>query len=193
MKGTSVPQHTGRSHARKSNASAQVTGITPDGSNDILLDLDGVNEILPQVRETGRYVAANPQPQLDELDRTIRRAKEQAAVLGNLKGVVDPSWLDAKGRHVAAIALGLEPDVDPATRPLTVGEFLEGRGVTGASLRSISTTFGKRLKALYRKKYGTEPGTVDRFVDGALRPVACYTEAHRDLFDQAWATMNYTH
>ncbi|WP_327105875.1 phage antirepressor N-terminal domain-containing protein [Nonomuraea glycinis] len=125
--------------------------------------------------------------QLDEIDRTIRRAKEQAEVLGHLRGVVDSAWLDAKGRHVAAVALGMEPDIDPANRPLTVGEFLESRGITGASLRSMSTKFGRKLKALYREKYGTEPGTVERYIDGALRPVACYTEAHRDLFNQAWA------
>ncbi|MEU7742005.1 phage antirepressor N-terminal domain-containing protein [Nonomuraea sp. NPDC049158] len=136
--------------------------------------------------------AINPRAtveQLDDLDRTIRRAKDQAAVLGNLKGVVDSAWLDAKGRHVAAIALGMEPDIDPATRPLTVGEFLENRGIQGASLRSMSTKFGKKLKNLYRDKYGTEPGTVDRFIDGALRSVAAYTEAHRDLFNQAWVAM----
>lgn len=136
--------------------------------------------------------AINPRAtveQLDEIDRKIRRAREQAAVLGNLKGVVDSDWLDAKGRHVAAVALGIEPDIDPVSRPLTVGEFLEDRGITGASLRSMSTKFGKRLKALYREKYGTEPGTVDRFVDGALRNVAAYTEAHRDLFNKAWVAM----
>ena len=102
--------------------------------------------------------AINPRAtveQLDDIDLTIRRARERAAVLGSLKGVVDSAWLDAKGRHVAAIALGMEPDVDPATRPLTVGEFLENRGIQGASLRSMSTKFGKKLKALYREKYGT--------------------------------------
>ena len=136
--------------------------------------------------------AINPRAtveQLDDIDLTIRRARERAAVLGSLKGVVDSAWLDAKGRHVAAIALGVEPDVDPATRPLTVGEFLENRGIQGASLRSMSTRFGKKLKNLYREKYGTEPGTVDRFIDGALRSVAAYTEAHRDLFNQAWVAM----
>ena len=127
--------------------------------------------------------------QLDELDRTIRRARDQAAVLATLKGIVDAAWLDARGRHVAAIALGAEPDIDPASRPLTVGEYLEARGLTGAPLRSLSPSFGKRVKALYRERYNAEPPTVDRFVDGALRPVAAYTEAHRHLFDQAWLAL----
>ncbi|WP_329426869.1 phage antirepressor N-terminal domain-containing protein [Streptosporangium sp. NBC_01495] len=127
--------------------------------------------------------------QLDELDRTVRRAREQAAVLAALRGIVDGAWLDARGRHVAAVALGMEPDIDLADRPLTVGEYLETRGLTGNSLRSLSPSFGKRVKALYRQKHGAEPSKVDRFIDGALRPVAAYTEAHRDLFDQAWLAL----
>ncbi|GGS87540.1 hypothetical protein GCM10010156_52540 [Planobispora rosea] len=127
--------------------------------------------------------------QLDELDRTVRRALDQAAVLSALRGIVDEAWLDARGRHVAAVALGMEPDINLGNRPLTVGEYLESRGLTGTQLRSLSPSFGKRVKALYRQKYGTEPPKVDRFVDGALRPVAAYTEAHRDLFDQAWLAL----
>lgn len=130
--------------------------------------------------------------QLDDIDRTIRRTREQAAVLAALKGIVDAAWLDAKGRHVAAVALGIEPDLDPDTRPLTVGEYLDTRNVTGATLRSVAPTFGKRVKALYRARFHTEPAVVDRFIDGALRPVAAYTEAHRPLFDQAWAALYNT-
>ncbi|MFD8556648.1 phage antirepressor N-terminal domain-containing protein [Streptosporangium canum] len=136
--------------------------------------------------------AVNPNAtteQLDELDRTIRRAKDQAAVLATLRDIVDKAWLDAKGRHVAAIALGVEPDIDLASRPLTVGEYLEARGLTGTPLRSLSPSFGKRVKRLYREQYSAEPPVVDRFIDGALRPVAAYTEAHRDLFDQAWLAL----
>lgn len=133
--------------------------------------------------------AINPRATEDQLTAVINRAERQARVLSTLKGIVDPAWLDAKGRHVAAIAMGIEPDIDPASRPLTVGQYLEGRGITGAALRSLSPSFGKHVKALFRQRYGTEPHKVDRFVDGALRPVAAYTEAHRDLFDQAWQAL----
>lgn len=139
--------------------------------------------------EGGAINPAATVDQLDALDRTIARAREQAAVLAALQGVVDANWLETKGRHIAAVALGVEPDVDPAARPLTVGEYLEGRGVSGARLRSLSTIFGRQLKALYRARHGVAPGSVDRFVDGALRPVAAYTETDRDLFDQTWAAV----
>ncbi|MFF2650360.1 hypothetical protein [Streptomyces sp. NPDC058045] len=120
-------------------------------------------------------------------DAVIGRAKQQAEVLTLLSGIVDPAWLDAKARHVAARALGEEPEIDLTRRPLTVGEYLEDKGVTGEALRSLSTTFGKRLKHAHRERYGAEPGSVERFVSGALRQVAVYTEEHRPLFDVVWA------
>jgi hypothetical protein len=133
--------------------------------------------------------AATPQ-QRSQAAEVAALAQLQAGVLRTLDGIVDPAWLEAKGRHVAARALGEEPELDPARRPLTVGEFLEDKGVTGEALRSLSPAFGKRLKRLYRERYGKDPGSVDRFIDGALREVAAYTEQHRPLFEQVWAEVS---
>lgn len=134
--------------------------------------------------------AINPRATADQLDAIARRARTQMEVLRLADGLVDPAWLEAKSRHVAARALGEEPELDPAHRPLTVGEYLEGRGVAGAALRKLSPTFGKRLKAAYVSVRGREPGTSERFVDGALRPVAAYTEADRPLFDAVWGSLD---
>jgi hypothetical protein len=133
--------------------------------------------------------AINPRATEDQLESISRRAESQAKVLASLRGIVDKSWLEAKARHVAARALGEEPEVDPATRPLTVGEYLADKGVTGSALRSLSTKFGKNLKAAYVDRYDRSPSTVDRFVDGALRKVAGYTEKHRPLFDAVWSDL----
>jgi hypothetical protein len=134
--------------------------------------------------------AINPRATEDQLTAIIGRAEQQMRVLRLADGLVERAWLEAKARHVAARALGEEPEVDPATRPLTVGEYLADRGVTGAALRSLSSNFGKQVKALYRLKYETEPQKVERFVDGALRMVAGYTERDRPLFDAAWNRLN---
>lgn len=147
-----------------------------------------VKEILREIRINGGYLS--PTATVDQLAVISQRAESQAKVLASLKGIVDKSWLEAKARHVAARALGEEPEVDPATRPLTVGEYLGDKGVNGPALRSLSTTFGKRLKAAYVDRYDREPGKVDRFVDGALRSVAAYTEKHRPLFDRVWADLS---
>lgn len=134
--------------------------------------------------------AINPRATEDQLAALIAHAIGQARVLRELRGVVDGAWLDARGRHVAARALGEEPEVDPERRPLTVGEYLGDQGVSGAELRSLSPKLGVRVKGLYVGRYGRAPLKVDRFVDGALRKVYGYTEADRPLFDQAWAALS---
>lgn len=133
--------------------------------------------------------AINPRATDDQLAAIIDRAKSQAEVLRTLDGIVDRSWLEAKGRHLAARALGEEPELDPSQRPLTVGEYLQDQGVSGGALRSLSTRFGRQLKAAYRAEHGCDPAPVERFVDGALREVAGYTEADRPLFDQVWHSL----
>lgn len=134
--------------------------------------------------------AINSRATEDQLADLIGRAEGQARVLQSLRGLVDGAWLEAKARHVAARALGEEPEVDPATRPLTVGEYLQDKGVKGADLRSMSTKLGVRVKGLFIGAHGRDPQKVDRFVDGALRSVYGYTEADRPLFDQAWKALS---
>lgn len=147
-----------------------------------------VKEILAEIRVNGGYIS--PSATEDQLAAIIGRAESQARVLAALKGIVSKEWLEAKARHVAARALGEEPEVDIVNRPLTVGEYLEDKGITGEALRSLSPRFGKALKAAYVDRYDKKPGTVDRFIDGALRPVAAYTERHRPLFDRVWRELS---
>ncbi len=66
--------------------------------------------------------AINPRATEDQLGKIIILAEGQARVLRTLSGVCDPAWLEAKGRHVAARALGEEPELDATKRPLSVGE-----------------------------------------------------------------------
>lgn len=134
--------------------------------------------------------AINPRATEEQLVAITNRAEAQMRVLRLADGIVDRKWLEAKARHVAARALGEEPEVDPMDRPLTTGEYLQELGISGTELRSLSPTLGKRVKAAYVLKHGVEPPKVERFVDGALRNVAGYTEADRPLFDQAWSRMS---
>lgn len=131
----------------------------------------------------------NPRASEEQLAAIISRAEQQARVLHALSGIVDPRWLESKARHVAARALGEEPEEDPLKRPLTVGEYLEEHGVATGFIRKVSGNFGKALKGLYVARHGEAPGKARRFVDGAQREVAVYTEADRDLFDKVWSEM----
>lgn len=130
--------------------------------------------------------AINPRASHDQLERIASLTERRIAMLRLADGLVDRAWLEAKTRHEIARGLGEEPEVDADTRPLTVGEYLEERGVTGNARRSLSTRFGKQLKALYVAEYGQQPGMTERFIDGALRQVAGYTEQHRPIFDRVY-------
>jgi hypothetical protein len=134
--------------------------------------------------------AINSRATEDQLAAIISRAKGQADVLAALRGIVAPSWLEAKARHVAARALGEEPELDPMARPLTVGEFLEDKGLSAAERRSVASKLGGRIKGLFIGEHGRMPDKVDRFIDGALRPVYAYTERDRPLFELAWSAMS---
>ena len=142
------------------------------------------HEVLPSIRREGGYISLAATA--DQLTLLAARAEVQTRVLRNLDGIVDRDWLEAKARHVAARALGEEPEIDPDRRPLTVGEYLGERGIGGIGLRKLSPKFGRRLKGTYVSQYGRAPQTVPRFVDGAMRDVAAYTERDRPLFDQTW-------
>lgn len=131
----------------------------------------------------------NPRATEEQLATIIDRAERQMRVLGLMSGIVDPAWLESKARHVAARALGEEPEEDLSRRPLTVGEYLEEHGVAAGFIRKVSGNFGKALKGLYVARYGQAPGKVRRFVEGAHREVAVYTEADRDLFDTVWSEL----
>lgn len=133
--------------------------------------------------------AINPRATERQLAAIVDLSQKRLGLLQAAAGLVDPAWLEAKTRHELARGFGEAPDIDPATRPLTVGEYLQSQGVTGAALRSMSAMFGKQVKKRYRTEYGADPLPTERFVDGALRMVAGYTERHRPLFDATWNAM----
>lgn len=147
-----------------------------------------VGDVIEQYWTAG--AALNPRASRDQLADIVDLATKRMSLLQAAAGLVDPAWLEAKTRHELARGLGEEPEVDASRRPLTVGEYLEDKGIRGAAQRSMSAMFGKRVKKLYRDTYSEDPKPTDRFVDGALRQVAGYTEQHRHLFDAVWVQVN---
>ncbi|GGV33887.1 hypothetical protein GCM10010182_67120 [Actinomadura cremea] len=131
--------------------------------------------------------AINPRATRDQLDAIAETARRQMDVLRLMPGLVDARWLEAKAREVAARALGEEPEQDPATRVLTVSDYLADQNVTAGAVRKLAPTFGKKVKAAFIRRHGETPRTAPRFVDGAQRDVAVYIEADRDLFDAVWS------
>jgi len=131
--------------------------------------------------------AINPRATEDQLDRLTRQAQAQASVIQALKGIVDPKHLEAKGRIVLARALGEKPELDPATIPLYVSDYLVSRGLSSDLVAAKASGFGRRLKGLYVAEHGDAPGKAfQELPNGTTREVYAYTQADRHLFDRIW-------
>ncbi|QOV97183.1 phage antirepressor N-terminal domain-containing protein [Rhodococcus pyridinivorans] len=131
--------------------------------------------------------AINPSATEDQLERIARQAGAQAAVLQALKGIVDPKHLEAKGRIVLARALGETPEIDPASVPLYVSDYLKSKNLSSDMIAAKSSGFGKRLKGLYVSERGDEPKKAyQNLPNGTVREVYAYTQADKGLFDQVW-------
>ncbi|MGB0877561.1 MAG: phage antirepressor N-terminal domain-containing protein [Mycobacterium sp.] len=132
--------------------------------------------------------AINPRATTDQLDAISRQAQAQAAVLKALKGIVDPKHLEAKGRLILARAMGEAPELDPATAPLYVSDYLAAKGLDKTLVTAKASGFGKRLKARYIVEHDREPQRFrQELPNGTIREVYAYTESDRGLFDSVWA------
>ncbi|MFE2912871.1 hypothetical protein [Kitasatospora indigofera] len=111
----------------------------------------------------------------------------QMKVLAAASGIVDGEWLQLKARHVAARALGEEPEIDPLDRPLYVPDFLKGKGLKKANILSVQSWFGRRAAGLYEAEHGERPGTrTEDTARGSVRETIAWTYRALPVFEETW-------
>lgn len=131
--------------------------------------------------------AINPDATVDQLDVIVTRATAQARLIASFKGIIDDKHLEAKARIVLARGLGETPELDPASIPLYVSDYLKSRGLASDMISAKASGFGKRLKGLYVAEHGEAPGRAyQELPNGTVREVYAYTQADRELFDRIW-------
>lgn len=129
----------------------------------------------------------NPRATVDQLDLIVSRATAQARLIASFKGIIDDKHLEAKARVVLARGLGETPELDPASIPLYVSDYLKSRGLASDMVSAKASGFGKRLKGLYVAEHGEAPGRAyQELPNGTVREVYAYTQADRELFDRIW-------
>ncbi|WP_161995421.1 BRO family protein [Rhodococcus sp. YH1] len=122
-----------------------------------------------------------------KLTDAISTAKAQMELMRMAQGLIDPAHLECKARLVLARAMGEAPQLDPATTPLYAQSYLEEKGLSRNEIKSMSSVFGKRLKAMYQLEHGEDPKQYPlETKSGQIRPVNAYTESDRVLFDRVW-------
>jgi hypothetical protein len=130
--------------------------------------------------------AATPEQRSEAVERA-ELAEVQMRVLKAALGIVDGAWLELKARHVAAKALGEEPEIDPAARPLYVPDFLKSKGLTKTEIVSVQSWFGRRAAALYEAERGEKPGKrTEETSRGSVRETFAWCERDRPVFEETW-------
>lgn len=131
-------------------------------------------------------------PVLTEADRRAAAAKRDLSVIEAMGGIVDADYQKRLALHTWASYRQEVPDIPPPYRVLMTQPYLAGRGVSRADINSITSNFGKRVKAAYIAEYGREPDQVPALIHNRERPVAGYYERDRFLFDSVFDEY-YTH
>lgn len=140
----------------------------------------------PEIAQAQQYFAVKTREAETGTQAPRTSLTEAAQVLAILQPFSNPDWVAAQGRIILGRALGTEPEIEPDRRPLTVDEYLEGRGLTRSRCDQIRATFGKRLAAQFRTARGAEPFKGDRNISGRVTKVNVYSEQDRPLFDAVW-------
>lgn len=165
-----------------------------DSPRAILFQKWAFGEVLPAIRRTGSY-NHNPQPILPPSLLELRERKERLEIIQicmdlcvQLGGIDQRTELKLKD-IVQNIALA-----DVLSKPALSAGSNTGRMEWPISDRisylgyppqehKILIRIGRAVASAYRLKYRQEPPKREQFVDGATRPVNCYSEEHIDLLD----------
>ncbi|MFJ5070192.1 hypothetical protein ACIQC7_27665 [Kitasatospora sp. NPDC088556] len=146
------------------------------------------SEVAHRVREYLLNVeeATSTAARTDAVDRA-ELAALQMRVLAAAGGIVDAKWLELKARHVAARALGEEPEVAPEDRPLYVPDFLRGKGLKRTKVLSVQSWFGRRAAELYEDVHGRRPGKrTEETARGSVRETVAWTYIALPVFEEVW-------
>ena len=114
-----------------------------------------MHEVLPSIRKTGKY-SLNQKFESNDA-KTV-------AMIQAFKGIIQDDYLESKARIVLARQMGELPELESGSRPLYVQDYLKSKGLKSKEIKSKSSSFGKRLKALYIAEYGESPKTAPQEV-----------------------------
>lgn len=131
--------------------------------------------------------AINPRATEHQKKAMMFELRSQMELAQAAKGLIHDDFLEAKARIILARGMGETPELDPATKPLYVQQFLKEKGLSKKQLGSKASGFGKRLKNRWTAMNGVEPKKAPiELTNGRIIEVYGYTEADRPLMEGVW-------
>lgn len=122
----------------------------------------------------------------DAVDR-VELAKARVELLKSGDGYLDPEWMRLKIRIQTAIGLGEEPEVDHASMPLYVPDFLKSKGLKQAQIKSAQSWFGRRVVKVALAEGRTMPDKrAEDTTSGSVRETYAWTRKDLPLFEEVW-------
>jgi hypothetical protein len=149
------------------------------------------HEVIPAIRETGRYEA----PAVPEPPRELAAAggplpyRDQAELLVILRPVLPELYVTATGKVILARAMGERPELLPGETPLYAATFLAEKGHRPATVAKFQSGFGQRVSNTYFKVHGRRPEKIPGPAGSRIDKVAVYTDDDRPLMEQVYAGM----
>lgn len=131
--------------------------------------------------------AINPRATEHQKKAMMFDLRSQMELAQAAKGLIHDDFLEAKARIILARGMGEAPELDPATKPLYVQNFLKEKGLSKRQLGAKAPGFGKRLKNRWTALNGVEPKKAPiEMTNGRIIDVYGYTEADRPLMESIW-------
>lgn len=131
--------------------------------------------------------AINPNATVDQLERLAIQSERQMRIVRLADGIIDGKHLEAKARVILARAMGETPELDPASIPLYVSDYLKSKNLASDLIAAKASGFGRRLKGLYVAEHGDAPKKAYQDLpNGTVREVFAYTQVDKPLFDKIW-------
>lgn len=131
--------------------------------------------------------AINPNATVDQLERLAIQSERQMRIVRLADGIIDGKHLEAKARVILARAMGETPELDPASIPLYVSDYLKSKNLASDLIAAKAPGFGRRLKGLYVAEHGDAPKKAYQDLpNGTVREVFAYTQVDKPLFDKIW-------
>lgn len=117
----------------------------------------------------------------------VDAALAEAKLLHSFQGLIQADHLEARARIALARGLGETPQLEAAATPIYASDVVAAQGISESDQKRVLSQFGKRAKAAYTLKHGTEPGMYPQTLpNGQVREVRAYTEADRPLLQRVW-------
>lgn len=134
------------------------------------------SEVIPSIRKTGSFnVGIQDQIALEKHRmETIRFAQEVLEDDPQARMMIKERTMDLLRPNTVLLANG------NAALPSDISTLMDGMGYTSQQVKDYRGKVGTKIKKEFEKRFDCTPLKIEKYVNGAYRPVNVYEPRHHD-------------